>query len=233
MYGEENKREITPQIDWAMLDRCKYLGKKMKQILIINLLMLIGQTAISGMAWLANQRMIPFTKITLGALVVCAVVIIVCAIAYCVILVSMGAYYAAFGTSGILMIVATFLSVWEEFNDNAGLALLIALGTAVAEFFQMKLFVNGCEDSLTGIDSGLMASWSSYWRIYVSILVVGIVATFGIIIPIINILAAIAILVVALASLAISIWMLILINRTSNALTRRAVTLEFKGGVAS
>ena len=233
MYDDENGREVTPQIDWAMLDRCKYLGKKMKQILIINLLILIGQTLITAIEWLAGRKLIPFTNLLFVIVIICSAVVIICAIAYCVILVNMGAYYAAFGTSGILMIVATLLSVWEEFNESAVLALLIALGTAVAEFFQMKYFVDGCESSLYGIDSGLVASWSTYWKIYVTILVVGIVSTLCMIIPVINILALIALLVVALVSVAIAIWMLILINRTSDALTRRAVTLEYKGGIVS
>ena len=233
MYGDENEREVTPQVDWAMLDKCKFLGKKMKTIFIISLLMLITSTVITVTTWLAAQRLIWLTKGTLYFLILCAGAIIIFAIAYCVVLISMGAYYEAFTYSGILMIIASFLSVWEEFNESAELALLISLASSVAEIFQMKFFVSGCESSLYGVDNSLSASWSTYWKIYVTILVTGIVAAFCLFIPGINILAALAILVVALVSIGISIWMLILIKQTADALSRRAVTLEYKGGVAS
>ena len=131
------------------------------------------------------------------------------------------------------MIVAAVLEVWEEFNENMGLAVLISLASAVTEIFQMKFFVDSCESSLHGVDSSLVASWSSYWKIYLMILAAGIVSAFCIFIPGINLLAALVIIVVAVISIGINVWMLILIKQTSDALTRRAVTLEFKGGVAS
>ena len=233
MYGDENEREITERIDWAMLDRCKFLGKKMKTIFIISLLMVIVSSLITGTTLLADQGMLRGTKGMLYFLILCAGAIIVFAIAYCVALISMGGYYEAFTYSGILMVVASFLSVWKEFNESAGLALLISLAASVAEIFQMKFFVDGCESSLYGVDNSLAASWSTYWKIYVTILAAGIVAAFCFIIPGINILAALVILIVGVVSIGISIWMLILIKQSSDALTRRAVTLEYKGGVVS
>ena len=210
MYDDINEREATPQNDQAMLERCMFLGRRLRLTFGISLSMLIMSTLFQGVGWLSSGRVIFASRHTSFLVFLFDGVSIVLAIAYCAILFSMGTHCKAFAISGILMIVSTFLSVWKEFDERMWLAFLITVAALVTEILQMKYLVDGCEGSLT-ILGATFASMVCYF------------------IPGIRVFAEFIAFSLRIADIGVSIVMLIMIRQTSDTLIRYSFMQEYKG----
>ena len=228
MYDDINECEATPQNDQAMLERCMFLGRRLRLTFGISLSMLIMSTLFQGGGWLSSGRVIFASRHTSLLVFLFDGVSIVLAIAYCAILISMGAHCKAFTISGILMIVSTFLSVRKEFDKRMWLVLLITVAAFVAEILQMKYFVDGCEGSLFGVDGGLSTNWNTLWEVYLTILGAIFASMVCYFIPGIRVFAEFIAFGLMIADIGVSIVMLILIRQSSDALIRYAFLHEHK-----
>ena len=229
MYDDINERAATPQNDQAMLDRCMFLGRRLRLIFGISLSMLIMSTLFQGMDLLSSGRVIFVSRHTSFLVLLFDGVSIVLAIAYCAILFSMGTHCKAFAISGILMIVSTFLSVWKEFDERMWLAFLITVAALVTEILQMKYLVDGCEGSLFGVDGGLAAHWNTLWEVYITILGATFASMVCYFIPGIRVFAEFIAFSLRIADVGVSIVMLIMIRQTSDTLIRYSFMQEYKG----
>lgn len=229
MYDDINERAATPQNDQAMLDRCIFLGRRLRLIFGISLSMLIMSTLFQGMDFLSSGRVIFASRHTGFLVLLFDGVSILLSIAYCGVLISLGAHCKAFTTSGILMIVSTILSVWKEFDERVWLVILFTVASLVAEILQMKYFVDGCEGSLFGVDGGLAANWNTLWEVYVTILGASFASMVCYFIPGIRVFAEFIAFALMLADVGVSIVMLIMIRQTSDTLIRYSFMQEYKG----
>ena len=215
MFGEslENENEQEKQM---MLQRSQSMGQKMRTIFVSSLIIIIATGAMTLVALSSYLTYSYNTSKLLLELVVCAVAILVGTILYCVSLFSLGGYYDAFKTAGILMLVCTGLTLVKNLVPE-GLASLVALVSAILKIFQMKYFVEGSETSLRGVDAKLSEKWDLYWRAYMITLIATIVCELGIYAPGLSSIAGVGEAICSIAALIIGIWMLVLINQTSQA----------------
>ena len=95
---------------------------------------------------------------------------------------------------------------------------LVEVVIAILSLMYTLRFCDGCAELLKNRHSGLVDSWMKYRQYSLYIFVVTVVSTILIYVPILNILAGIAIVIVAVCNIAMLFWHINLLSNTDSVL---------------
>lgn len=227
MYGDEGYQVVEQKRGYEVAARYRYIGEKLGSVMrafltstICGTIMVLlsasaGVIDSSGSAFL-------FLLIAFGL----AIAVIGFSIYYCVCVIQLGRYYDSFKTAGILYIVSSVVGSIDERISDPALLLVLMLFGVVLSLVQTKFFVDGMTSCLNGVDPSLQDTWSLYWKAFVISMVVSAACAVGIVASQSVSLALFSVVAMAVIDLAMAIWELILIKRSSDALIYYSYTIE-------
>jgi hypothetical protein len=109
----------------------------------------------------------------------------------------------------------------NSIEDYSAMA-LVSIVYAVLQILQLRFFVDGATSSLKEVNRNVELSWISFWKLYVKVLYAMILSAVCIFVPIINLIAVLALAIIGVISVVLAIWQIILIWQTGAALQNYA-----------
>lgn len=195
--------------DAEKLERCRFLGPKVKTIFILSILQIICNV-------LSNEKV---AMISFGLYFAALIAGIIVGIIYGAILISMSKVSDRFKIAGICSILSPIIAL------AAGVigGVLLTVGgiiVLILPFVAMYQEIYGYSDTLSGINNSLSMKWQDIWKkmiLWLIIMIVSLVVMF-----IIQFLGTIGIIVSAIALIVVSITRLVYIADTANVFNNYA-----------
>ena len=208
----------------VMRKRAKEIGNKMKICFWIELFNIIGPLFAGLMAFGAVSSVLGGGSVTgaVGALSVVTIIgiaAIVLAVIYAIILLSLRKYDDGFMYAGLLYI-ATQVVPFIQDKTTGFIAFIFGLVSVVVSLGFVKFFIESLVTSVRLVNGVIASSLEAYMNWYIIFVIASIVCSFAAFIPIINLLAALASIVIAIGSVVIGIWRLVLLWQAAGALQR-------------
>ena len=206
------------------ISKCAVLSKKYMQMFLI----LMGGIGLNiALTVLSNigSRFSDFYTQTRIIMIIIALAYVVIAVLYGLILIGIGKYHIDFKTAGIYYMIS---GVCEAINNSttgvAAFAFSI-LGAVFSVLYVLK-FATAMSNSFDNVASYMAVSWETFKRLFTYVYGGIVICTLLMFFPILNILAAIALLLLALAAIGMSIWQIVLVLRSSNVMKQYASAIH-------
>ncbi len=193
------------------LGRYIYLGGKLKALFWCEIISMIIYAILRVIEQLDARDVFGVVLFLAGA-------VLICFLLTCIITITMGRAYESFLKAGVLFLIASVLDLVSNLGLLGRLGTYTTLITTILYIVEMYYFVDGMTSALAGIDAGLLHEWENYWKMFWILLVIAIVCTLLLFIPLINLLAAMAMIVLAFVYLGFAIWRYMLLWKSADIL---------------
>ena len=210
----------------VMRSRAKEIGNKMKicfwieiiEIIAPILLIIVSTGRIFSAVMGGNFTQAENEVLSLNMIVGIAVVVL--SIIYAIILISLEKYDNNFKYAGLLYIAVQVTSLVKTFTSGSILAFAMGLVNIAVTLGFVKLFIDALATSTRLVNRVIATSLEAYVNWYMFFALASIICTFAAFIPIINLFAALASIVIFIGSIVIAIWRLVLLWQAASAMQR-------------
>lgn len=209
----------------VMRSRAKEIGNKMKICFWIELFNIIGPLILAVMAISAIGSVMGGGNVTtakvgvLSLATIIGIVAIVLAVIYAIVILSLKKYDDGFLYAGLLYIGTQVIPLIQN-NTSGFVAVILGLLNLAVSLGFVKYFIDSLVTSTRLVNGVVASSLEAYLNWYIIFVIASIVCAFAAYIPIINLIAALASIVIAIGSIVIGIWRLRLIWQAASVLQR-------------
>lgn len=206
---EKKPQKLTErerQQQTALRERCAVLGKKYQTLFWVSIISVIISVVMLVMAYATRSA---------GAVLVLAASAIVLGIIYAVTLFTLGQYNENYTLAGVAYIL---LQVTDFIKQMAGgeigmLFSLASLGLGIGYVLKYTLAMEEC---FTLVDGYISDSWASYRKAYIGVTIGSIACVVLAFVPFLAFLAVVGSVILAIVAIGLSIWQLVILNRSAN-----------------
>lgn len=203
---------------------CNDLAKKYMQMFMI----LIGGIALNIISTILSNissRNYDFYDGARVFMIIIAIASAAISALYGFILISMGKYHPEFKTAGLYFIISGVCeAVYYSTTGLAAVAFSI-LGAVFSVLYILK-FAIAMSNSFDNVASYMAVSWESFRKVFMYVYCGIVICTLLCFFPILNILAAFALLFLTVAAIAVSIWQIVLVFRSANVMKQYSTAIH-------
>ena len=210
---EKMRRQIEHE---ERVASCKEMSGKFMWLFLI-LIAGIAISTVSVLLSVVGMTNYGLQKSAAFVIMILSVVSAVSSIVYGLVLVLLGKYSEDFKIAGILYI---FSGVCNSFNSSSSGALAFILGIvgAALSVIYMMRFATAMIASFDNVASYMAIAWESFKKVYIYLYGAIFICTLACYVPVFGIIAAVLLLLLEVAAIAVSIWQLVLIFRSSRVM---------------
>lgn len=208
---------------YELLEKYKDIGKKLMIIFWIMLVSNILSAVNLGIEILATILRNAGLKENLG--LISAILGCIAAFAIGVIIFTMRQYDEQLGIAGMTFLFSQVISSISAYLSNSCFESVLTLAASVMGIIYIIKYTKALSALTYNISCRIADNWELLRKVYLGGLVTAVVCSFLLIVPGINILAAIIIAIVMLVMLVISIWQMVLVFQTSRAMSKYELQL--------
>lgn len=221
----DRKKESKEQFEHAeKLSRCTVLSEKYKQMFLI----LIGGAALSIISTILSSiasSNADFYKETKVFMIIIAAASAVLSVFYGVFLLGLGKYHLEFRTGGLYYIISGASSAVS--NSTTGkIQITFQLLTAVFSVLYILKFAVAMSNSFDNVAPNMSVTWESYKKIFLYVYGGFVFCLLACFLPMVVTVVLLLLLILSVAIVAISIWQIALVLRSSQIMKQSAATMQ-------
>lgn len=218
-------KEMEAQLEHdERISRSGVLAKKYMQMFLILMADVALNIASLSLASIGS-RFPDFRTGAAAIIIIIAVASVAISILYGVMLIGLGRYFQEFKTAGIYFMISGACGAVEGATGGILSSLFSLVGAVFAVLYVLK-FAVAMSNSFDNVASYMAISWENFKKAYIYVYGGIVICTVATIVPVLNILALIALLVLSLAVVALSIWQIILVLRSSNVMKQYSTAIH-------
>ena len=221
-YNDERTALLMKQRKELIAIRSRDVGDNMKWIFWLTIITTLVNFFVATEAVLITFGLIRYSSFVDISTIAAAAVVLLCAVFYAVKLLALRCHSESFFYAGILYGVCELLGMAKNSIDDYAVLAVVSVIFAILQILQLRFFVDGATSSLKEVNRNVELGWISFWRLYSKVLYAMILSALCIFVPIINLIAILALAIIGIISVVLSIWLVILIWQTGTALQNYA-----------
>ena len=218
-------REMEEQLEHdERISRCSIFAKKYMQMFLI----LIGGVAANVLLLIIANIASKNEDLITGAatiMIVISAVYSVFAILYGVILMGLGKYHLEFKSAGIYYILSGVCEA-VRYSTSGWASFFFSLLAAVFSVLYILKFAVAMSNSFDKVAMYMAVTWETFKKAFIYVYAGIVGCTLLGFFPILNILAAIVLIVLLIAAVILSIWQIILVFRSANVMKQYATVIH-------
>ena len=220
----DRKKESKEQFELEeKVSRCTVLSKKYKQMFLF----LIGGAALSIISTILSSiasSNADFYKEMKVFMIIIAAASAALSVCYGVFLLGLGRYHLDFKTAGLYYIISGASSAVS--NSTTGkMQITFQLLTAVFSVLYILKFAVAMSNSFDGVAPYMAVTWESYKKIFLYVYGAFVICLIACFLQVMSV-AALLLIFLSVAIIAISIWQITLVLRSSQIMKQRAAAMQ-------
>lgn len=221
-YSDERTALLMKQRKELIAIRSRDVGDNMKWIFWLTIISTLVNFFMATEAVLITFGVIKYSSFVDISTIAATAIVLLCAVVYAVKLLALRCHSESFFYAGILYGVCELIGMAKNSIDDYAVLAVVSVIFAVLQILQLRFFVDGATSSLKEVNRNIELGWISFWRLYSKVLYAMILSALCIFVPIINLIAILALAIIGIISVVLSIWLVILIWQTGTALQNYA-----------
>ena len=217
-YYDEKTALLMKRRKELLAIRSRDVGDNMKWIFWLTIISTLANFFVTMEAMLIVFGVIRYGNFMEISAIAATVVVVLCAVFYAVKLLALKCHSESFYYAGILYGICQLMSMAKNSIEDYSAMALVSIVYAVLQILQLRFFVDGATSSLKEVNRNVELGWISFWKLYVKVLYAMILSAVCIFVPIINLIAVLALAIIGVISVVLAIWQIILIWQTGVAL---------------
>ena len=200
--------------------RCTVFSKKYMTMFLI----LIGGIALSVVTLILTALGLSFSSFRSSVstiLVIISFLSFAISVGYGLVVYSLGNYHYEFRAAGLFYMLNGAMSAL--YNSVGGtLGFVFEIVAAIASVMYMLKFATAMSASFDNVATYMAITWETFRKVYTYFYYAVIILTLGSFVPVLGLIAAVGLLVLSVVAIALSIWQIILILRSSRVMKQYA-----------